>query len=60
MTNSADPDQLAFEGANWSGSALFAKAEYILDGPDQQDQGKKREICISKNLNWSSFQFKWK
>ena len=24
MTNSADPDQLASEEANWSGSALFA------------------------------------
>ena len=23
MTNSADPDQLASEEANWSGSALF-------------------------------------
>ena len=29
MTNSADPDQLASSEANWSGSALFAKAEYI-------------------------------
>ena len=28
MTNSANPDQLASE-ANWSGSALFAKAEHI-------------------------------
>ena len=27
MTNSADPDQLAFEEANWSGSTLFAKAK---------------------------------
>ena len=25
MTNSADPDQLASEEANWSGSTLFAK-----------------------------------
>ena len=24
FTNRADPDQLAFEEANWSGSALFA------------------------------------
>ena len=24
MTNSADPDQLASEEANWSGSTLFA------------------------------------
>ena len=29
MTNSADPDQMASEKANWSGSALFAKAGYI-------------------------------
>ena len=36
MTNSADPDQLASEEANWSWSTLFAKAGYIWD---QQDQG---------------------
>ena len=30
MANSADPDQLASEEANLSGSTLFAKAEYIL------------------------------
>ena len=35
MANSADPDQLA-EGANWSGSALFAKEGYTRV---QQDQG---------------------
>ena len=29
MANSADPDQLASEEANCSGSALFAKAGYI-------------------------------
>ena len=29
MTNSVDPDQLAFSEANWSGSTLFAKAGYI-------------------------------
>ena len=29
MVNSADPDQLASSEANWSGSALFAKAVYI-------------------------------
>ena len=28
-TNSADPDQLASEEANWSGSTLFAKAGHI-------------------------------
>ena len=29
MANSADPDQLPSLEANWSGSALFAKAGYI-------------------------------
>ena len=36
MANSADPDQLASSEANWSWSALFAKAGYILV---QQDKG---------------------
>ena len=36
ITNSADPDQLASSEANWSGSTLFAKAEYIRV---QQDKG---------------------
>ena len=36
MENSADPDQLASEEANWSGSALFAKAGFIRF---QQDKG---------------------
>ena len=35
MTNSADPDQLASEEANWSGSTLFAKAGYIQVQLDQ-------------------------
>ena len=29
MANSADPDQLASEEANWSGSTLFAKVEHL-------------------------------
>ena len=29
MANSVDPDQLASEEANWSGSTLFAKAGHI-------------------------------
>ena len=37
MANSADPDQLASEEANWSGSTLFVKAGYIQV---QQDNGK--------------------
>ena len=31
MTNSADPDQLASEEANWSGSTLFANTGNIQD-----------------------------
>ena len=30
MTNSADPDQLASEEVNWSGSALFAKTGHVV------------------------------
>ena len=29
MENSADPDQLAFSEANWSGSTMLPKAGYI-------------------------------
>ena len=36
MTNSVDPDQLASEEANWSGSTLFAETGYIRA---QQDKG---------------------
>ena len=36
MTNSADPDQLASEEANWSGSTLFGNEGYIRV---QQDKG---------------------
>ena len=36
MTNSADPDQLASEEANWSVSTLFAKAGYVRV---QQEKG---------------------
>ena len=36
MANTVDPDQLASSEANWSGSALFAKAGYIRF---QQDNG---------------------
>ena len=36
MANSAYPEQLASEEANWSGSTLFAKAGYIRV---QQDKG---------------------
>ena len=36
MANSADPDQLAYSEAKWSGSTLFAKGGYIRV---QQDKG---------------------
>ena len=36
MTYSANPDQLASEEANWSGSTLFSKAGLIWV---EQDQG---------------------
>ena len=35
METSADPDQLASEEANWSGSTLCAKAGHIQDQPDK-------------------------
>ena len=41
MTNSADPDQLASEESNWSGSTLFPKAGHIQV---QQDQGKNVHV----------------
>ena len=41
MANSADPDELASEEANWSGSTLFAKAGYIWV---QQDKGTILDI----------------
>ena len=34
MQNSEEPDQLASEEANWSGSTLFAKAGHIRDQQD--------------------------
>ena len=30
MTNSVDPDQLASEEANWSGSTLFSNTEHVM------------------------------
>ena len=52
MTNSADPDQLASEEANWSGSTLFVKAGYILV---QQEKGlfismTEVNICVSLSV----------
>ena len=47
MTNSADPDQLASEEANWSGSTLFVKAGHIRV---QQDQGLHLKVNNSCKL----------
>ena len=33
--NSADPDQLASEEANWSGAVLFAKIGQVWDQQDK-------------------------
>ena len=35
MANSVDPDQLASEEANWSGSTMFAKVGHIRAQQDQ-------------------------
>ena len=40
MTNSADPDQLASEEPNWSGSSLFAKAGHIQVQQDRVNDNK--------------------
>ena len=56
MINSADPDQFASSEANWSGSALFAKAGYIWV---QQDKGvswggihKILFLFLHENMLW--------
>ena len=52
MPNSADPDQLASEEANWSGSTLFAKAGYIRV---QQDKGDYFKYHIYPNKSdWAN------
>ena len=49
MTNSADPDQLASEEANWSGSTLFAKVGVY---PGLVGQGIRIEIQIISLYWW--------
>ena len=49
MANGADPDQLASSEANWSGSTLFAKAEYIRV---QQNKG-----CCFQLKSFNNFLF---
>ena len=44
MANSADPDQLASEEVNWSGSTLFAKG---IVYPGSAGQGLKQKV-----LHW--------
>ena len=49
MANSADPDQLASEEANWSGSSLFANAinSHTMANSADPDQ------LASEEANWS-------
>ena len=47
MPNSADPDQLASEEANWSGSTLFGKAGFIRI---QQDKGSFQQVHVPEKL----------
>ena len=59
MANSADRDQLASEEANWYGSTLFAKAEYIRV---KQDKGYVstyavyvRQVLAAHQVIWTDF-----
>ena len=52
MANSADPDQLASEEANWSGSTLFAKAGHI-----RVQQDKSASIFLG-NLNVQTLEWR--
>ena len=45
MTNSADPDQLAFSEANWSGSTLFAKT-----GHDVFSKGRVKIVGANSTM----------
>ena len=67
MANSADPDQLASEEANWSGSTLFAKTEHVVlskgrvnPDPAEPDyaltlQTVYPDHLASSEANWSGF-----
>ena len=50
MTNNADPHQLASSEANWSGSALFAKAGYIW-----AQQNKGLHVFLNMKMCCGSF-----
>ena len=47
MTNSEDPDQLASEEANWSGSTLFTKAWDIWFQQDKVSAISYRELSFN-------------
>ena len=47
MSNSADPDQLAYKEANWSGYTLFAKAGHVKV---QQDESEETSTESKKDL----------
>ena len=48
MTNSADPDQLAFSEANSSGSTLFAMTGHVVFSKRRVKQldGNANKMCI--------------
>ena len=51
MTNNADPDQLASEEANWSGSTLFAKV-WHLSALRKHAYSNIMKILPTKNENF--------
>ena len=56
LANSVDPDQLASEGANWSGSALFV-IRYVNFYKKKQKKNKQKK---KKKKNRSSNLIGWK
>ena len=57
MANSADPDQLASEEANWSGPTLFAKAGYIQVQKDNGYITKTRLFKYIENFTFKNWKF---
>ena len=52
MANSADPDQLASEEANWSGSTLFAKTGQVMFSKRRVKFGLPNDITqVMPNLD---------
>ena len=58
MANSADPDQLASSEANWSGSALFAKAGHIRVQQDKGNEKKKKKKKTNATYETTGIQTK--